>query len=227
MGGGGSDPDINSGTLQRYHQMLWSKKLPNGEFMELKAGSGPYYLSWKDFRFASDSIIISFRHSKCRELLEAVRASMPDYKRFVEAYIHRAYTIGGAIIFPKHRNSMNQRRGCHPLIGDRWDLTLECIRRFYRGEDSPLYETIQADKAFYDLFVDFRGYVDLFYLQDCVNDDYSSVKIWLGKGDFCESPYPQTVDQYIHWMNTQLDFLAKRNARIAEACGNTAEAGNR
>ncbi len=112
---------------------------------------------------------------------------------------------------------MNQRKGCHPLIGDRWDLTLECIRRFYIGEDSPLSSAINTDAAFYELFVDFKGYVEYFFLQDCVSEDYSSVIIWQGKGDFNESPYPQNVDQYLDWIKTQLDFTDRRNRRIAEA----------
>lgn len=30
LGGSRSDPDALSKTLQKYHQLLWSKKLPNG-----------------------------------------------------------------------------------------------------------------------------------------------------------------------------------------------------
>lgn len=216
MGGGGRDPDIASKTLKKYHQSLWSKELPNGETMHLQFCKAPDYLSWRDFLFGSDSIIVSFRHSKCRALINAVKDALPDYQQFMEDFVHRTYTIGGAIIFPKHVNSMNQRKGCHPLIGDRWDLTLECIRRFYNGESSPLQSTLMADKAFYDLFVDFKGYVDFFLLQDCVADDYSSVTIWQGAGDFTESPYPKNVDQYLDWINAQLDFTEKRNQRIAK-----------
>ena len=218
MGGGSSDPDIASKTLKNYHQFLWSKTLPNGEMMQLTARTGPDYLTWKDFRFGSDSIIVSFRHNKCRDLINAARKALPDYQRFAEDFVHRTYTIGGAIIFPKHVNSMNQRKGCHPLIGDRWDLTLECIRRFYNNEESPLSTTIQSDRSFYELFGDFKGYVDFFFLQDCVTDDYSAVRIWQGKGDFCENPYPTDVEQYLRWIKVQLDFTAQRNRRIEEAC---------
>ena len=216
LGSGNSDPDSASRTLQRYHQILWSKKLPNGEFMDLHCGYGANYLTWKDFRFGSDSIIVSFRYQKNRALIENVAKAIPDYRAFVEDYMHRAYTIGGMIIFPKHSGSINQRRGTHQLISDRWDLTLECIRRFYSGEDSPLNSTLQRDKAFFDLFVDFKGYIDYFLLQDCVSSDYSKVKIWLGKGDFNEYPLPQTVDQYLSWIDSEMDFLKKRNKRIEE-----------
>ena len=52
MGAGGSDPDNSSPMLREYHRLLWSKKLPNGEKMELKSGSGSNYLVWNDFRFS-------------------------------------------------------------------------------------------------------------------------------------------------------------------------------
>ncbi len=68
MGGGGSDPDTSSKTLKKYHQVLWSKKLPNGDFMDLKVCRAPDYLEWRDFRFGSDSIIVSFMHWNCNDL---------------------------------------------------------------------------------------------------------------------------------------------------------------
>ena len=73
------------------------------------------------------------------------------------------YTIESIVIFPVHAYSMNQRRGTIILISDRWDLTLECIRRHYAGGESPLSKVIETDKSFYDLFVDFKGYVDFFF----------------------------------------------------------------
>jgi len=34
---------------------------------------------------------------------------------------------------------------------------------------------VKNDKEFFELFVDFKGYIDYFYLQDCVSYDYSKV----------------------------------------------------
>ena len=216
LGCGGSDPDSDSKTLQRYHKMLWSKPLPNGEVMELRAGSGSYYLTWKDFRFGSDSIIISFRYKKYKYMIEQVKSRVPDYKVYYEDLLRKAYTIGGMIIFPKHRMSMNQNKGTNTLISDRWDLTLECIRRYYKGEKSPLYDTICTDKAFYDLFLDFKGYVDFFFLQDCVSDDYSKVDIWCGDAEFTDTGLPKTLEEYFGFIEKEFIFLDKRNQRIAE-----------
>ena len=69
--------------------------------MNLSMGKGYDYLSWKNFRFGSDSILASFRYSRYRKLLEEVPKTMPNYQSFIEDFIHRTYTIGGSIIFPK------------------------------------------------------------------------------------------------------------------------------
>lgn len=131
---------------------------------------------------------------KYYDILNQVMEHLEDYKNYYEDFLRKSYTIGGSIIFPKHQSSMNQNRGTNGFICDRWDLTLECIRRYYSGETSPLHETILADKAFYELFVDFKGYVDFFYLQDCVTEDYSHVQIWCGDTRFIETGLPKTVD---------------------------------
>ena len=95
---------------------------------------------------------------------------------------------------------------------------MECIRRYYAGDESPLTDVIDRDRAFYDLFVDFKGFVDFFLLQDCVSEDYQKVSIWEGKGDFSEDGLPQTVERYMTFVEKEYDFLAKRNQRIQEYC---------
>ena len=217
LGAGACDPDACSPTLQKYHQLIWSKPLPNGELFDLSLGTSGTYLSWRNMRFGSDSILASFRYRDNRDVIDAVKHHMSDYKSFMENFLHKAYTIGGMIIFPKHANSMNQRRGTDKQIRDRWDLTLECIRRYYNGEPSPLSDVMYEDRDFYALFNDFKGYVDFFYLQDCVTKDYKQVYFWLGDGTFTTTPLPCTVDEYLGWIAAELDFLDKRNARIRAA----------
>ena len=214
LGGGGNDPDIMSETLQRYHQALWSRPLPNGRVMNLSKGAGSAYLTWDEFRFGSDSITASFRYRKYRWMLELLEKEMVDYKGFMEFFVHKTYTIGGSIIFPKHIGSINQSRGCNPFIKDRWDLTLECIRRYYVNETSPLSDVLVKDKGFFDLFESFKGYVDYFFLQDCVTEDYGAVVLWLDCNLGVDDPLPQTVSDYKKWMHSQLDFVEKRNQRI-------------
>lgn len=210
----GNDPDSRSPTLRYYHSILWRRELPSGEFFDLEERYGNEYIRWKDMRFASDSITTGFRFSKCRSLIDAVSDSMDNYKDWAESVIRRTYTIGGSIIFPKHVNSINQARGSNRRICDRWDLTLECIRRYYSGERSPLEDCLKRDSGFFDLFVDFKCYVDFFLLQDCVSKDYSKVMMWLDTDLFEKDPLPKNVDEYMHWIGCELDFVEKRNQRI-------------
>lgn len=212
------DPDSASPTLKAYHQLLWSKPLPNGEFMALETGKD-FYLKWKDFYFGSDSIIVSFMNARFK-LREHIQSNIPDYAEYREQYLHKSYTISGSVIFPQHKWSMNQARGCSHKISDRWDLTLECIRRHYQGDSSPLKTVLDKDFSFYDLFVDFKGYVDYFFFQDCVDDDYN-VKFWLDTPLWDNYPLPKTLEEYHLWMKQEQDFLEKRAKRIEDYCNKT------
>ena len=139
----------------------------------------------------------------------------PQFRRVEKKYWHKTYTIGGSIIFPMHRWSLNQARGCSVKVCDRWDLTLESIRRFYAGEPTPLDKALKKDREFFSLFVDFKGYVDFFLLQDCVDDNYK-VKFALETPRFVSMPMPKTIDEYRIWIDSQIDFVTKRGRRIEE-----------
>ncbi len=112
---------MSSPMLKEYHKRAWCKELPNGQLFELEDDPRGY-LRWNWMRFGSDSITTGFRYERNRTLLEQVEAGMDDYRRFVEDYIHSTYTMGGMIVFPRHRNSINQTRGVNRYICDRWTL---------------------------------------------------------------------------------------------------------
>ena len=184
--------------------------------MELQSGATTDYLNWNGFRFSSDSILVSFRYKRYKRTLEKVAKEVSDYKSFVEEYLRQFYTIGGMIIFPKRPGGINQSKGCNSYICDRWDLTLECIRRYYNNQDNPLQSVLEKDKPFFDLFLDFKGYVDFFFLQDAVSEDYSSVLFWEGDGSFRNNPLPTSVSCYLLWIEKELEFVQRRNRRIEE-----------
>jgi hypothetical protein len=62
----GGDPDSTSPTLRRYHKVLWSKPLPNGNILELsdnKIGAYLYHESdWGEFYLGSDAITHSYKN---------------------------------------------------------------------------------------------------------------------------------------------------------------------
>ena len=93
------------------------------------------------------------------------------------------------MVFPANRvdgkMTINQRRvDVTTRIKDRFDLTVECIRRHYLEEPSPLSDTLARYADFFGLFGDFAGYVDFFHLQDLVNEDTSTVKFFMPFEDF-------------------------------------------
>lgn len=119
-----NDPGTRSKTLQKYHQLLWSKKLPNGENMELSIGSGSNYLTWKNFRFGSDFITASFRYEHYRNMIEEIKNAISNYQAFMENYPRKSYPMGGATIFPKWYGGIIQSRGCNLFIKYCFNLIL-------------------------------------------------------------------------------------------------------
>lgn len=141
----------------------------------------------------------------------------------MKAFYDLACTVGAYVVFPlpvqvdgEWKQSINQRRGIDGLIRDRFDLTLECIRRHYLGGTSPLADNLVWYGAFFDLFGDFRGYVDHFLLNDLVAVDYASVKFLKAFDDFAGDPLPAAnVAEYQQYMIRSMDFISARNERIA------------
>lgn len=164
----GKDPDSRSATLRRYHRLLWSKALPNGETFELDAKLH-HNSDLGEFWLASDSVVHTYTGWGRPARLATIIHELPPEE--TTAFYDLACTVGAYLVFPSQvrvdghcRPSINQRRGIHHLIRDRFDLTLECIRRHYMGATSPLSEVFAPYANFFGLFGDFSGYVDYFLL---------------------------------------------------------------
>jgi hypothetical protein len=214
------DPDAFSPTLRRYHKILWSKSLPGGKLFELVDTTPGVYLHHQsevgEFFLASDAVIPTFSHeSKISHITSQVRPEVMD------AFKSIGYTIGGMMVFPGNRidrkMTINQQRGLHPRIKDRFDLTVECIRRHYRNEDSSLGATLARYGDFFELFGDFQGYVEFFLLQDLVAEDFSGVRFFTPFEDFNTSPLPKSIEAYMGYRQLAVDFIQARNRRILES----------
>jgi hypothetical protein len=213
----GKDPDSFSPTLRRYHQLLWSKPLPSGAPFDLDILTHPFLHHHSDigqFWLSSDAVIPTFARS--RQMADVV-AHVPQEE--TDEFVRLSYTIGGMMVFPGNRvdgkMTINGHRGCHSQIKDRFDLTVECVRRHYAGLPSPLTETLRRYAAFFALFEDFAGYVDFFLLQDIVDDRASAVRFFAPFDDFTTSPLPRPVTAYLAYRARAMEFLGARNERIA------------
>ena len=110
--------------------------------------------------------------------------------------------------------TINSSRGLNRSIKDRFDLTLECIRRFYINESSPLSDTFQRYSSFFSLFQDFRGYKDFFLLQDLVEGNDLSIKFFLPFDSFDQPPLPSNVEEYQSYKKHLIGFVRARNQRM-------------
>lgn len=213
------DPDSYSPTLRRYHRFLWSKPLPSGHLFHLvdnRTGAYLYHQSEVgEFFLASDSVIATFTR---RKTLKNITGLFPEEEN--EAFRHICYTIGGMIVFPGNKidgkMTINGARGFSRRIADRFDLTLECIRRHYLSQSSPLDEVLLRYREFFALFSNFRGYVDFFFLQDLVTEDYSTIRFFMHFDEFNTSSVPTTFDDYAEYRRRSIAFIEARNRRIGQ-----------
>lgn len=219
------DADRDSETLKSYHELLWRKELPSGVLFEPKAPSSAgerrkNYLRFEGGElgthvYGSDAITNSYtRWIEPKALADAI-ASLDENQR--SRYLNPPYTIGSAMIWPvrtKDRYTINTAR--RNSVGDRMDLTLECIRRHYAKEEgNRLSKATDAYADFFDLFVDFQQFVDFFHFQDLVTPNYEAVEFFLPLENFNRPATPTSDDEYVEYREKVLEFIEGRNARMA------------
>ena len=213
----GGDPDATSPTLRRYHRLLWSRRLPSGGFFDLRADRRGAYLFYSSktggFSLGSDAITHSYKDQMKKKWLTT---QIPEA---VQDLFDRGSTIGAYLIFPntqiERKHTINQARGISPLIDDRFDLTLECIRRFYINEPSPLEETFRRYASFFRLFESFGCYIRFFLLDDLV-DQRGEVKFYLPFDDFQSPPELADKEAYLIYSDKVVEFIDSRNRRIED-----------
>jgi len=211
----GGDPDGTSPTLRAYHKFLWNKSLLNGDRFELtdkKSGTYLYHHSGLgEFILGSDAITHSYRNHKRKTWLTQ------QIQDEVKELFDTGSTIGAYTLFPNNRvdgkHTINQARGVNSLIDDRFDLTLECIRLFYLGQESPLFDTLLRYKNFFNLFEGFEGYYTFFLFVDLI-DENKKVKFYLPFDNFNTKPTFTEVDDYLTYKNGVMNFIKARNKRI-------------
>ncbi len=216
----GHDPDKWSPTLHRYHGVLWGRPLPSGRPFELEDARPRRYLRHRslsggpDFWLSSDAVMPTFTKWTRPAVKQVVsQAAKADREEFYNI----TYTIGAMMLFPGNPVdgmwTINQARGCTGTIADRFDLTVECIRRHYFGLDSPLGGVLRRYADFFELFETFDGYVEHFLLHDMLTDD-GAVRFLLPFDDFARSPLPRDIGEYEEFRRLSVQFVRARNARI-------------
>ena len=210
-------PDFASPTLRSYHKLLWSRSLPSGESFDLSDATRRVYLHHRsergEFFLSSDAVMQTFINwPKLRPIVS--QFSELENEQFMAV----TYTIGGMMLFPGNqigrKRTINQARGCTPSISDRFDLTVECIRRHYLHQSSPLASVLERYSEFFALFDDFDGYVKHFLLDDLVSE--GAVKFFTAFDDFRPPALPMDVATYKDFRRRSVEFVQARNHRIEQ-----------
>jgi len=189
--------------------------LPDGKTFDLCDNKNGAYLYHKselgEFFLGSDAITHSYKNHKRKNWI------IKQIPKEVNELFNAGSTIGAYIIFPNNRingnHTINQARGVNSLIDDRFDLTLECIRLFYLGQKSPLYDTLLRYKNFFDLFGNFINYIQFFLLEDML-DENKKIKFYLPFDNFETRPIFFDTDEYLLYKNRVINFIRSRNKRI-------------
>lgn len=230
---GGRDPDRYCERLYLWHRALWGRPVPGIASFELDVVHDRCYglqlraADGSAFWLGSDSIIPTWSAPGWTrrfgpDLVAEIGKNSDDFYRI-------ACMIGGYIVFPRNRagqtgDTINQARGKRSAIADRFDLTLECIRRHYTNPAAPAAENPLGDRLayyadFFSLFGDFAGYVRFFLLDDLVTSDQSAVRS-LVTGDplssFSAPALLVSPREYAEYRRRSIAFVTARNNRILQ-----------
>jgi hypothetical protein len=205
------DPDASSPTLLHYHHLLWSKPLRSGRCFDLTPRRRrPFWLEHHsdlgDFYLTSDSVMATFTR---RPDMLAIIGQLPPGE--IDAFNSITYTVGGMILWPGNQIdgkwTINQARGCIARIADRFDLTVECVRRHYAGDNTyPLADVFGRYLDFFGLFGSFAGYLDFWLLDDLVDAD-GDVKLFLPSENFTFPPVPRSLADYLIFRQRTIKFV--------------------
>ena len=165
------------------------------------------------FLLTSDSVLATFTR---RPDMQAIIGQLAPAD--IDALNTITYTIGGMVLWPGNQIdgkwTINQARGCTGRIADRFDLTVECVRRHYQGDTThPLADAFGRYRDFFDLFGRFAGYVDFWLLDDLVDTD-GGVKLFLPSEDFTLPSVPRSLADYLAFCERTIEFVTARNERI-------------
>ena len=208
--------DLHSHTLRIYHQFLWSRPLPDGSHLELDASRSrttDYLVTQDGLVLASDSLINSM--TTWPHMTE-VLAHIPEEEQ--EAFRRRASSVAATGLWPKRRGpsgqSINQARGMNRKIADRLDLTIECIRRYYAGQESPLAPVLEDAARFFGLWPGWDAWVRWWLLDDLV-DAEGQIRWFLPFTEFGkEQPWPSTPRSWRVYRDRCVDFIDQRAERM-------------
>ena len=238
------DPDSGSDLLQEIYSLLWDKNQCNGIKYCTKAE--------KIMGDTLNSVQTTFDEMyKCYEKKEhkkqrgknnvSIKYMLTRYFCGIEEYkddfssvceceefldfLKTYHTLGNFMPVPY---GCNAPRGTGKLK-DYWDLTLKCIKEYYKTEESKWAEKIVGNKYkidyanWLDSFESWENFIEKNYLEDFVDDEGEPLELWEGhfknweNGKYsAESALPKTQDECKEYFKNAADHIEKRTVRMLE-----------
>lgn len=168
------------------------------------------------------------------ESIDKSRLSLDE----IVAFLKETRKIGGHIFLPtliqlpendkcekRDVRTLNQAKGMS--LNDRFDLYLLDLNNYYNsGETSKSMQPVfDYFSSWFDLFTDFKGYVNFFKLNDFVSDDYTQV-INLLTGEYFDKGtkvtqginlLPKDHDGYLAYAQNTVKIIKKRTDLIVDS----------
>lgn len=156
----------------------------------------------------------------------ALQSNIPqiDIKEFLKI----SRILGGHIFFPRWQISNNKKqilslnvaRGAEfirknkrrPGFYDRFDMFLFDLKNWYDGNLSQLQEEFDSNEVWLKLFIDFRGFINYFLLNDFVNNDFEVIDL-TNNGNFIEqfeSYIPKNSENYSLYFENSNNIIINR-----------------
>lgn len=223
------DPDRYSAVLYEWHKLLWSRVVEGVAPFSLEVlGDRGYTIrltttDGRTCRLASDGLIQTWSSPGWHRRLQAavIDEILTDRNNFYRT----ASTIGGYLLWPLNGpgetgQSINQARGTTAAIADRFDLTLECVRRHYLAPEAvnPLGKCLNRYAGFFKLFTDFDTYVRFWLLDDMLTAEGKVRSFMTGQAidEFRPVGIAQSVEEYVRFREGNIAFVQARNERIRQ-----------
>jgi len=210
------NPDLRVAMNQLYGKINGEKVFDFGVIK--KDGGTAEYKDEKNIQFncSPDGYSTYTTAGKYKTSMPFKEETVAKHPELVNKIRALAGTIAGEFFFPcckVNGNTINQDRGFGKIgqfIGDRIDLTLRDIKKYYDKEqgDYPLKDTLCRYSDFFDKFGGFDKYVDHCLLGDFCDENYK-VSLWKDKDGL-----PATSDELIGFWEWSLKKLNLRLARI-------------
>ena len=147
-------------------------------------------------------------------------------QKVIKEYLKVSRTLGGHIFFPRWQISNNKERikslniarggefisNKRPGFYDRFDIFLYDLKNWYDDVPSQLKKEFDSNKKWLELFVDFKGFINYFSLNNFLNSEYEVIDLTdsMNVIEKFKSYIPKEPSDYSLYFKNSSNIIIKR-----------------